>query len=63
MISSIPTDLEQYSQRLIDYCDSLSASAYVNFHRLFLIHHHLQTFRDAYRGRVGYDGTAQYVFE
>ena len=37
MISSIPTDLEQYSQRLIDYCDSLSASAYVNFHRLFLM--------------------------
>ena len=34
---SIPTDLEQYSQRLIDFCDSLSASAYVNFHRLFLM--------------------------
>ena len=34
---NIPTDLEQYSQRLIDFCDSLSASAYVNFHRLFLM--------------------------
>ena len=33
----IPNDLEQYSQRLIDFCDSLSASAYVNFHRLFLM--------------------------
>ena len=33
----IPNDLEQYSQRLIDFYDSLSASAYVNFHRLFLM--------------------------
>ena len=33
----IPNDLEQYSQRLIDFCESLSASAYVNFHRLFLM--------------------------